>query len=453
MRVITAGRSMFNRAIAPVAFVFLFLISQTLYGQQDQLASGPMPGYSEKREVLIWLQTRGTSKVYLEYSPVGQSSAVIRTEEISTSKSGSTASFILKRLVPGTRYNYTVFIDGKEVAREYPFTFTTQKLWEWREDPPAFSFLTGSCAYINDEPYDRPGKPYGGDYRIFSNMAERGGDFMLWLGDNVYLREAEWSTRDGMIYRYSHTRALPEMQKLLASMHHYAIWDDHDYGPNDSDRGWRNKEDALDVFKMFWGNPTYGVEGKPGITTSFLWSDVEFFLLDNRYYRTPNKRKTGERTVLGEHQREWLIDELAGSNATFKIVAMGGQFLNPAKRFENYSNFEQERQWILDMIKEEGITGVIFLTGDRHSTELDIMPREGTYPLHEFTISTLSAGVSTSAEKDENPFRHPGTLVTERNYAKITVSGKSKERVLKCTVYNTDGVEKWNYSIPEKDLK
>lgn len=454
MNVINAGRSKFSRAIAPVAFVFLFLISQPVFGQQDQLASGPMPGYSEKREVLIWLQTRGISKVYLEYYPEGQSSGVLRSEEITTSeKSGFTASFILKRLVPGTKYNYTVFIDGKAVKRSYPFSFTTQKLWEWREDPPAFSFLTGSCAYINDEPYDRPGKPYGGDYRIFSDMAEKGGDFMLWLGDNVYLREAEWSTRDGMIYRYSHTRGLPEMQKMLATMHHYAIWDDHDFGPNDSDRGWRNKEDALDVFKMFWGNPTYGVEGKPGITTSFRWADVEFFLLDNRYYRTPNKRKTGDRTVLGEHQREWLIDALAGSNATFKIIAMGGQFLNPAKRFENYSNFEVERQWILDMIREEGITGVIFLTGDRHSSELDIMPREGTYPLHEFTISTLSAGVSTSAEKDENPLRHPGTLLAERNYAKFTVSGKSKERVLKCTVYNTDGVEKWNYLISEKDVK
>ena len=454
MNMINAGRSGFSLTFIQAAFILLFLITQQVYGQQDPLASGPMPGYSEKREVLIWLQTRGTSKVYLEYYPEGQNSAVARSEEITTSeKTGFTASFILKRLMPGTRYNYSIFIDGKKVTKPYPFTFATQKLWEWREDPPEFSFLTGSCAYVNDEPYDRPGKPYGGDYRIFSDMAEKGGDFMLWLGDNVYLREAEWSTRDGMIYRYSHTRSLPEMQKMLATMHHYAIWDDHDFGPNDSDRGWRNKEDALDVFKMFWGNPTYGVEGKPGITTSFRWADVEFFLLDNRYYRTPNKRKTGERTVLGEHQREWLIDALAGSNATFKIVAIGGQFLNPAKRFENYSNFEAERQWILDMIRDEGITGVIFLTGDRHSSELDIMPREGTYPLHEFTISTLSAGASTSAEKDENPLRHPGTLLAERNYAKFTVSGKSKERVLKCTVYNTDGVEKWNYLISEKDVK
>lgn len=67
------------------------------------------------------------------------------------------------------------------------------------------------------------------------------------------------------------------MQEMLSSMHHYAIWDDHDYGNNDSDRGWRNKQDALDVFKMFWGNPGYGIDGKPGVTTSFNYSDVEFF--------------------------------------------------------------------------------------------------------------------------------------------------------------------------------
>jgi len=453
-KLIYAGRSFSAGHFPPAAFILIILIHFPAPGQESLLSSGPMPGYSEKREVLVWLQTTKASKVFLKYFLPGKPSAAKRSEVITTSEAnGYTASFILKRLDPGTLYNYEVYVNGKKVVKPYPFKFTTQKLWEWREDPPEFSFITGSCAYINDTLYDRPGKPYGGDYRIFETIAGKKGDMMLWLGDNVYLREAEWGTKDGMIYRYTHSRSIPELQRLLASMHHYAIWDDHDFGPNDSDRGWRNKSDALEVFKMFWGNPTYGIDGQPGITTSFGWSDVDFFLLDNRYYRAPDKRKSGERTVLGVHQREWLIDALVSSNATFKMVAMGGQFLNPDKKFENYAIYEEERQWILDRIKEEGITGVIFLTGDRHSSELDIMPREGTYPLHEFTISTFTAGVSNSAEKDNNPFRHPGTLLFERNFAKFTVSGKMKERVMKCTVYNTDGVEKWIYSISEKDVR
>ena len=82
---------------------------------------------------------------------------------------------------------------------------------------------------------------------------------------------------------------------------------------------------TMEAFELFWGNPSYGVAGKPGATFTFQWADVQFFMLDNRYYRTPNNRKTGERTMLGEHQFEWLIDALTSSQAPFKLVAIGGQ--------------------------------------------------------------------------------------------------------------------------------
>jgi alkaline phosphatase D len=435
-------------------FLFFLTLQFGASAQEVFVSSGPMPCYSEKREVLVWLQTTASARVSLKYYNSTSPNNIISTDTIKTEKeTGFTAHFVITRLEPGSIYYYDLYLNDKKIEKPYKFSFTTQKLWEWRTDPPEFSFITGSCAYINDEPYDRPGNNYGGHYEVFQSIAKNKGDFMLWLGDNVYLREAEFFTRDGMIYRYSHSRAIPEMQEMLASMHHYAIWDDHDFGPNDSDRGWRNKTDALDVFKMFWGNPSYGIDGKPGIATSFQYNDVDFFLLDDRYNKSPNDRKNGERTILGKDQREWLIDALASSQAPFKIVAVGVQFLNPAKVYENYSNFEEERQWLLDQIALEKIEGVIFLTGDRHSSELDVLSREGAYPLHDFTISPLSAGPSNSTDKEVNPLRRAGTLVTERNFAKFFITGKRGERVLKCTVYNVGGKELWSYTINASDLQ
>ena len=64
------------------------------------------------------------------------------------------------------------------------------------------------------------------------------------------------------------------MQPLLASASNYAIWDDHDFGPNDSDGSYTGKELTLEAFRMFWGNPGYGVPGVEGITTTFVWGDV-----------------------------------------------------------------------------------------------------------------------------------------------------------------------------------
>ena len=173
--------------------------------------------------------------------------------------------------------------------------FGRPPLWQYRSDPPEMKIALGSCVFINDEPFDRPGKPYGGDYRIFESIQREKPDLMLWLGDNTYLREADWYSRTGIIHRYTHTRNVEEMQALLASTSNYAIWDDHDYGPNDSDHTFRNKQMTLRAFQLFWGNPTYGLEDNGGITSSFEWGDAEFFLLDNRYFRTPNNKKTSTR--------------------------------------------------------------------------------------------------------------------------------------------------------------
>ena len=196
----------------------------------------------------------------------------------------------------------------KLIQRSYSLEFQTQVLWQWRTDPPPFRFATGSGAYINETIYDRPGKPFGGEYEIYTRIYEQNPDFMLWLGDNFYLREVDWNSRTGILKRLTHGRATKEFQPLLGSVHNYAIWDDHDFGPNNSDRGFWNKETTLEAFKLFWPNPSYGINGKPGTTTFFEWADVDFFLLDNRYYRTPNSRKHAYREMLGEDQLEWLED-------------------------------------------------------------------------------------------------------------------------------------------------
>jgi alkaline phosphatase D len=275
---------------------------------------------------------------------------------------------------------------------------------------------------------------------------------MLWLGDNVYLRESDWYTRTGVLHRYTHGRSLPELQPLLGSTHNYAIWDDHDYGPNDSDRGYREKQKTLEAFRLFWGNPTYGTEDVDGITTTFEWGDAEFFLLDNRYHRSPNRRTTGQRQMLGDEQIQWLIDGLVSSNATFKIVAIGGQVLNPVARFETYSIFPEERQKLLELIAKEKIPGVIFVTGDRHSTELTKMPREGTYPLYDLTVSPLTSTAAKNAD-EPNTWRIPDTYVSERNFATLEFSGPRTTRVMTIRVFNSGGNELWKREIRAEELK
>ena len=106
---------------------------------------------------------------------------------------------------------------------DYELEFQTQEHWEYRKDAPNFSFAVGSCAYTNEKTKDRPGKSYGQDYFIYNSILDKNPDFMIWLGDNVYLREPDWNTKTGIYHRYSHDRSIKELQPLLGSVHHYAI--------------------------------------------------------------------------------------------------------------------------------------------------------------------------------------------------------------------------------------
>jgi len=271
---------------------------------------------------------------------------------------------------------------------------------------------------------------------------------MLWLGDNVYLREADWYTTTGIQHRYTHTRSLPELQPLLASTHHYAIWDDHDFGPNDSDRSFIHKEKTASTFQQFWGNPTFGLPGQPGITTFFQFQDIDFFLLDNRYFRSPNYRRTGEATILGKGQLQWLIDALAASRAPFKVVCIGGQVLNTYAGYENYANHHaEERAYLLKQIELEGIKNVIFLTGDRHHTELSRYTNSEDNTVYDLTTSPLTAGFGGPGDEEVNELQVEGTLVRQRNFGLLEFSGPRDARQLKMTVCDTAGKELWSKVI------
>ena len=421
---------------------------------QDLINSGPMVGYSTMQEVLLWVQTEERANVHFEYYEINNPKVKFRTDKIETEKkNGYVAKLIADQVIPGKKYKYEVYINNYKIERNYAMEFQTQELWKWRTDPPDVKFIIGSCSYINEPKFDRPGKPYGSNFEIFKSINKKNPDFMLWLGDNTYLREPDWNSRTGFIKRYSHTRAFPELQPLLASTHHYATWDDHDYGPNNSDGSFWLKETASEIFKLFWGNPNYDVTGKGGITGFFQWSDLDFFLLDNRYHRTANNNLTGNRQMLGKDQIDWLINALSFSQASFKFVAVGGQVISNGAVYENYATYPDERKYLLDKIREAKIEGVIFLDGDRHHTILSKMQEtKNVYPLYDLTCSSLTAGVNNDNEP-YNSFKLEETFVNVNNFGMLNVTGPTNDRELTIQIFDKDGKELWIKSIKANDLK
>jgi alkaline phosphatase D len=233
------------------------------------------------------------------------------------------------------------------------------------------------------------------------------------------------------------------MQPLLSAMHHYAIWDDHDFGPNDSNGIYWGKDITREAFVDFWANPNYGVNGLGGITGTYSWNDCQFFLLDNRWDRTP---QSSEGSILGEEQMTWLIDALRSSNASFKFICIGGQVVSDYAAFENHAVYGAERKKLLHLIDDYDIQNVVFLTGDRHHSEISRYETPDGQVIWDITSSALTSGTYDHTD-EPNSFRYEDSMIGKNNYAVISISGKRKKRKLKVEFKDAEGKKIKKYKL------
>ncbi len=143
------------KKLPAILLVFLLALT-TATAQQKGLVAGPMTGSIELRDVIIWVEVAPSVKqLAVRYWPQGrQNSARTRTYEGALGKTYNPVKIQLINLDPSTVYEYEIITD-KVAAKKS--VFKTKSLWQYRTPAPDFTFLTGSCAYFNEEGFDRPG--------------------------------------------------------------------------------------------------------------------------------------------------------------------------------------------------------------------------------------------------------------------------------------------------------
>jgi alkaline phosphatase D len=285
-------------------------------------------------------------------------------------------------------------------------------------------------------------------------MRKHPADFMLWLGDNIYyLEPKDYKDQESMFAHNMKVRSsFKQFKTFLSSTPHYAIWDDHDYGPNDADKTWRLKDTALTIFKSFWPN-TYPEQPQfKGNYFSFRYYDAEFFMLDDRYFRDAPGDSSAQ--FLGETQMVWLKNKLQMSDASFKFIAIGTQVLNDNKFGESYKQYPKERLDLFQFLSSNNIKGVIFLTGDKHYTEICKRNYNG-YPIVDFTCSPLTSPVLPRRLLGayDNPTRVPGMDYSGHNYGRVSLSGPPGDRVCTLEVHGRHGKKRRELVIHQSELQ
>jgi alkaline phosphatase D len=431
--------------------LIFFIVSFNSFSQvidDQKLVSGPMQGHTTATGTSIWLMVKNADSVAVRLTEISSGTDFIQqqsTTGINKFEKFSPLTFQFSDLKPSSVFEVEVIIDGKPVRKKFfANTFSNDSISN-------FSFMLGSCALWVPKAlrWMHPGI----EESIYRDMKKEKGDFMLWLGDYLYYLPKNYKSPVGMYKRQVLTRQHNLHMDFMRSRPQYSIWDDHEYGWNNSDKDFKFKKESLELHKLFWPNPAFGTESNPGVYYSFSYNDADFFMTDGRYYRTIELIPNAE--MLGSEQLQWLMNELKKSKATFKFVAFGSQVLNPVSTNESFYKYPEEYKKLMDFILKEKITGVIFLSGDRHHTELIKINREEAYPMYDFTCSAITSfrrNTSRSGEKN-NPHRVKGTLFDRQNYGRIEITGAKGSRVCKLLTYNNRGKLAWEVSISENDLK
>ncbi len=342
------------------------------------------------------------------------------------SKHHHAVKFDLSGLKPETSYTFVVRLPELADENEQGFFRTAPPKGEGSKFRMAVSSCFGG-QYRREDGRTTEKRGYRND--SWKLLMARKPDFQLIIGDVVYADSTDYNHLWD-----SHTLERTNNEPFggaIRMMPTYAVWDDHDYGPNDSDGTAAGKEQSLRAFHELYANPPRTGGGGEGIYTRFDWGGVDFFLLDGRYHRTPNTAPDDDKKrYLGDEQFEWLVEQLKASTAPFKLLVNGSTWAASGKDdCWGVFNFERRRLW--EAIVKHKIGGVVFVSGDLHRCDLPLhWPEvEGGYLMPEI----ISSGLGSHGEHDTMGFVYVDfdTTAADPTMTAHVVDGEGREPVIR----------------------
>jgi len=313
-----------------------------------------------------------------------------KTKTVTTSSNqNDVVEFPLTKLKPNTTYYYALEVNGR---------IEKQKAGELRTFPEgasSFTFAFASCAKtesVSD---------------VFDRIRENKPLFYMNMGDFHYLNITT-NSRTRFRDAYDLVLSSPTQSDLYRHIPFVYIWDDHDFGGNNSNRRASSHEAARLTYEEYVPHyPLASGEGDVPIYQTFSVGRAKFILTDLRSERdSAAKRDTPEKTMMGAKQKAWFKQQLLEANGKYPLIFwmstvpwLGHATSNyyrgiPPDKFgfihhtnlhpealrsrprlrsdeDHWSVYSYERREIANFIKSNHISGVCILHGDSHMLAAD----------------------------------------------------------------------------------
>ncbi len=407
---------------------------------------GVATGDVTSQSTSIWFRTAGPSTAQVEW--VGEGGEASRSTMVRTAKEQDfTATVAIEGLTPGTSYQYRILTGADDVRNVLPIESASGR---FVTAPPDDRSEVQTFLWSGDlGGQERCRRPASG-YAIFDRMLRRAPSFAVLLGDLIYgdnrcpsppnLFGSDFiaSSLDGYRAKHRYQREDPSLQRFLAAVPVYAMWDDHEVRNNFSGPHEPLMAAGRQALLDYWPIRTPPEEPFRLYRKFRRGQNLEVFLLDTRQYRSANAEKDGpHKTMLGSAQRDWLLEGLTQSTSTWKVIVTSvplsneksGTLLVPGNdswaRSADGTGFQSELGVIVNRILEGRIRNVIWLAGDVHYAQVNAYDPDGdgVTDFHEFICGPLSAAYGQPVPP--NPDLKPTTLYSEggfSNFGTVTVT-------------------------------
>lgn len=305
-------------------------------------------------------------------------------------------------------------VTGLRPERDYWYRFESK-----REVSPVGHFRTAPTygtvpgrldfAYVSCQNYTH------GFFPAFEDLVEQDLDLVVHLGDYIYegpgladgvrthAPAATVMTLEEYRTRHAQYKTDAALQAAHAAFPWLMTWDDHEFANNYADLDLDPNQPLETVaqrraaaYLAYWEHSPLPRSRKPvgqdmPVYRRAAWGDMALFhVLDTRQHRDDQVSCTvaqrlpsgycpeavnPARTILGEEQRDWLIEGLTGSTARWNVLANQVRFApldqdaNVARRGfgnDNWDGYVADRQRVLDAIAEHKPSNPIVITGDAH---------------------------------------------------------------------------------------
>jgi phosphodiesterase/alkaline phosphatase D-like protein len=334
---------------------FLAFFAFGICASAQYVEVGPFSGaVTDSSAVVVYKLSLPEQSCRIEYSTDSSLQASSYSEVHTTC--GSSANYIkvkLENLEPETTYYYRLELNGETVSR------SRGKFQTFSAASRSFKFAFGNSLKSASR---RSGLRAALEKDIL---------FFLNTGDLHY---DDIDTADIGRFRNSYHKAFlrRDMSHMGRNVPFVYVWDDHDFGPNNSDTTAPGRLESGRAYRECIPHyPLHASEKNGPIYQAFTVNNTRMVMTDLRSMRdTRETPDTREKSMMGEGQLAWFLDEIKESSARYPLVIWVSSVpytAEPRERGDHWGGFTHERRKIANFLKAHQIDNLMIVSGDAHS--------------------------------------------------------------------------------------